>query len=315
MRHFVLISALLATATIAASGHPSAAARGVPSNVEGQEPTFRSGTRIVPVITTVTDAEGRLVPNLEQDDFTILDNGKPQALAFFQDEVQPFTVVVMLDYSASMTANLDRLAAAAEQFILRMLPADKGQVGAFSDKIQFSGTFTNNRDNLIFALKDLQFGNPTRLYDAIDESIEMLKDVEGRKVVVVFTDGDDTASHVGMGTTLDKARDHEVMIYSIGFESEYFNGQRMVRSRPDRGLRRLSDETGGGYFELKKTDELAPTFTRVAQELHSQYTLGFTPSVLDGREHKLVVRMKQPGMTARARRSYIASPDRLSAPE
>jgi hypothetical protein len=64
---------------------------------------------------------------------------------------------------------------------------------------------------------------------------------------------------------------------------------------------------------LKKTDELAPTFTRVAQELHSQYTLGFSPAVLDGREHRLVVRLRTPGMTARARRSYIASPDRLTS--
>jgi Ca-activated chloride channel family protein len=282
------------------------------SEVEGQEPTFRSSTRIVPVITTVTDMQGRLVPMLEREEFSILDNGKPQDITFFQNDVQPFTVVVMLDYSASMTANLDRLAAAAEQFLLRMLPQDKGQVGAFSDKIQFSGTFTNDRDDLIFALKDLQFGNPTRLYDAINESLAMLRDVEGRKVVLAFTDGDDTASRVGMGDVLDRARDEEAMVYAIGMESEYFNGQRMVRTRPDRGLRRLAEETGGGYFELKKTDELNSTFTRVAQELHSQYTLGFTPTTLDGKEHKLVVRMRQPGMNARARRTYIASPERLT---
>lgn len=283
------------------------------TEVEGQEPIFRSSTRIVPVVTTVLDAQGRLVPGLEQDEFTILDNGKPQEITFFQNDVQPFTVVVMLDYSASMTANLDRLQAAAEQFVLRMLPEDKGQVGSFSDKIQFSGTFTNDRDDLVFALKDLQFGNPTRLYDATYESIDMLKGVEGRKVVLVFTDGDDTASRRGMGDVLERAKDDEAMIYAIGLESEYFNGQRMVRTRPDRGLRRLADETGGGYFELKKTDDLAPTFTRVAQELHSQYTLGFSPASLDGKEHKLVVRMKQPGMTARARRTYVASSDRLSA--
>lgn len=283
------------------------------TEVEGQEPIFRSSTRIVPVVATVLDAQGRLVPGLEQDEFTILDNGKPQEITFFQNDVQPFTVVVMLDYSASMTANLDRLQAAAEQFVLRMLPEDKGQVGSFSDKIQFSGTFTNDRDDLVFALKDLQFGNPTRLYDATYESIDMLKGVEGRKVVLVFTDGDDTASRRGMGDVLERAKDDEAMIYAIGLESEYFNGQRMVRTRPDRGLRRLADETGGGYFELKKTDDLAPTFTRVAQELHSQYTLGFSPASLDGKEHKLVVRMKQPGMTARARRTYVASSDRLSA--
>jgi len=285
------------------------------STIIAQEPTFRSSTRIVPVVTTVTDAQGRLVPGLEQGEFTILDNGKPQEVTFFQNEVQPFTVVVMMDFSGSMTANLDRLQAAAEQFILRMLPADKGQVGSFSDKIQFSGTFTNDRDDLIFALDDLQFGNPTRLYDAINESIAMLRGVEGRKVVLAFTDGDDTASRVGMGSVLDRARDEETMIYAIGLESEYFNGQRQVRTRPDRGLRKLADETGGGYFELKKSDDLGPTFSRVAQELHSQYTLGFTPAALDGREHKLVVRMKQPGMNARARRSYVASQERLTSPQ
>ena len=304
MRSFVI--PLLASVSLA----------GVPgltlSDVDGQEPTFRSSTRIVPVVATVLDAQGRLVPGLEQDEFTVLDNGKPVEITFFQNDVQPFTAVVMLDYSASMTANLDRLQAAAEQFLLRMLPEDKGQVGSFSDKIQFSGAFTNDRDDLIFALKDLQFGNPTRLYDATYESIAMLEGVEGRKVVLVFTDGDDTASRRGMGDVLERAKNDEAMIYAIGLESEFFNGQRMVRTRPDRGLRRLADETGGGYFELRKTDELGATFTRVAQELHSQYTLGFTPSVLDGREHKLAVRMKQSGMTARARRSYIASPERLS---
>ena len=112
--------------------------------VAGQEATFRSGTRIVSVDATVIDAQGRLVPGLEREDFTILDNDKPQEITFFDNNVQPFTVVVMMDFSASMTANLDRLKMAAEQFILRMLPADKGQVGAFSDKIQFSGTFTND---------------------------------------------------------------------------------------------------------------------------------------------------------------------------
>ena len=83
--------------------------------------------------------------------------------------------------------------------------------------------------------------------------------------------------------------------------------ERKVRSKPDSGLRRLADETGGGYFELKQTSDLGPTFTRVAQELHSQYVLGFEATQLDGKVHKLTVKMKQAGMTARARRSYVAS--------
>ena len=277
-----------------------------------QQPTFKAGTSIVPVLTTVLDGQGRLVPDLEREDFTILDNGKPQEVVFFQNDIQPFTVVVMMDFSFSMNAHLKLLKAAAEQFVLRMLPDDKGQVGAFSDKILFSGEFTSDRDDLIAALDDLQYGNPTRLYDAIDASIDALDEATGRKVVLVFTDGDDTASRIGFGSVLDKARDKEVMVYAIGLRSEFFNGQRMQRTAPDRALRRLADETGGGYFELRKTDELAPTFTRVAQELHSLYALGFTPSTLDGKEHKLDVRVKKQGMNARARRTYIASPDRLS---
>jgi Ca-activated chloride channel family protein len=282
-------------------------------DVTAQQPIFRSSTRIVPVLTTVQDAQGRLVADLEKDQFTILDNGKPQEISLFLNETQPFTAVVMLDFSASMTASLDRLKSATEQFLIRMLPDDRAQVGAFSDKIQFSGQFTSDRDDLIGALRDLQFGNPTRLYDAIDQSITELEPVEGRKVVVAFTDGDDTASRRSMGDALEHARDKETMIYAIGLESEFMVAPgRVQRTRPDRGLRKLADETGGGYFELKKTDELGPTFTRVAQELHALYTIGFTPTVLDGKEHKLEVRLKQPGMTARTRRSYVASDERLS---
>jgi Ca-activated chloride channel family protein len=281
--------------------------------LSGQQTVFKAGTSIVPVLTTVVDSQGRLVPNLDQDEFNVFDNGKRQPISFFQNETQPFTVVVMLDFSASMTANLELLKAATEQFLLRMLPHDKGQVGAFSDKIQFSGAFTSDRDHLIRALRNLQFGNPTRLYDALDASIDALHGVEGRRIVLVFTDGDDTASRKGMGDVLAKARETETMIYAIGLESEFAIAPgRTQRTKPDRGLRKLAAETGGGYFELTKTADLAPTFTRVAAELHSLYTLGFTPPVLDDREHKLEIRMKQADQTARARRSYVASHDRLS---
>jgi Ca-activated chloride channel family protein len=277
-----------------------------------QQPTFRAGSGVtVSLPTIVLDREGRISPDLEQDQFTVLDNGKPQPITIFQNSAEPFTVVTMLDFSASMTGNLERLKAATEQFILRLLPADKGQVGAFSDKIQFSGTFTSDRDDLIGALDDLQFGNPTRLYDAAYASIDELKEVQGRKVVLLFTDGDDTASRLGAGDVADSARDRDVMIYAIGLSSEYFDGICRRSTRPDRGLKKLAEETGGGYFELKKADELASTFTRVAQELHSLYTIGFVAPVLDGKEHRVEVKMKQPGMTARTRRTYIASQDKL----
>jgi Ca-activated chloride channel family protein len=280
--------------------------------VFAQQPTFRAGTQVVSLFATVTDAQKRLVPDLQQSDFEVFDNDKPQPLVFFQNETQPITVVVMLDTSGSMTLTLDLLRAAAEQFVLRLLPADRAKAGAFNDKIQIKGSrFINDRDQLVTDIKDLDYGNGTRLWDALAASEDELKGVDGRRVILVFTDGDDTESHnASLGKVVDRARAEEVMIYAIGLESNYFNGQRMVRSKPDSGLRKVADETGGGYFELSKTADLAPTFTRVAQELHSQYVLGFAPMSLDGKVHKLSVKMKQPGMTARARKSYLANSDK-----
>jgi len=275
---------------------------------ETPQKTFKVSTNTVALYATVTDAEKRLVPDLVQDDFEVYDNGKLQTLTSFDNKPQPISVVVMLDTSGSMTLALDLVKAAAEQFLLRLMPDDQGMVGAFNDKIEFHPEgFTNSRDMLVRSLKDLDFGYPTRLYDAVNESMSQLKPLQGRKVVLVFTDGDDNSSKVGSGHVTDRGRLEEVMVYSVGLENEYFDGARRVRSSPDRGLKRLSEETGGGFFLLKKTDELTSTFTRVAQELHSQYVLGFTPQVLDGKIHKLDVRLKKPGMLARARKSYVAT--------
>ncbi|MEQ1870232.1 MAG: VWA domain-containing protein [Vicinamibacterales bacterium] len=271
-----------------------------------QQPTFRSNTQTVSIFATVTDAQNRLVPNLQREDFEVLDNDKLQPVVVFDNETQPITVVVMLDTSGSMTASIALLKQAAEQFLIRLLPADKGAVGAFNDKIEVGGSFTNNRDQLITEVKDLDYGNGTRLYDGLSEGLDLLKPIEGRKVVLVFTDGDDTSSRVSRGRVLERARAEEVMIYAIGLESEIFDGRRLVRTRPDGGLKGLAEETGGGFFELKKTADLGPTFSRVAQELHSQYVLGFEATQLDGKVHKLTVRMKKPGSTARARKSYVA---------
>lgn len=273
---------------------------------------FKVGVKIVPLYVTVTDADKRLVPDLVKDDFAILEDGKPRNVELFQSESLPITVVVMLDTSGSMTLALDEVKAGAEQFLLRLLPTDKGMVGAFNDKIQFAmSEFTDDRDLLVSSLKDLDFGYPTRLYDAIDASMEQLKGIEGRKVVLVFTDGEDTASRMGSGAVVDRARSEGVMIYGIGLRTKIPG---VPASRPDRVLKKLADETGGGYFELKSNSELSSTFTRVAQELHSQYVLGFTPERLDGKVHKLDVQVKKPGMTARSRKSYVASPEGTTNP-
>jgi Ca-activated chloride channel family protein len=267
-------------------------------------------TESVPVYVTVIDSEKRLVPDLAMEDFEILDNGKPQTVNVFENKPTPITVTVMIDTSGSMTGSLDLVKQGAEQFVLRLLPGDQAQVGEFNDKIRFHpGTFIDDRDRLVYLLKnELDFGNPTRLWDAVDESIDRLDPMDGRKVVLAFTDGDDTDSKVGLNHVMDRARAKDVMLYGIGLVNEYFDGQRRVRSQPDRGLKRLAEDTGGGYFELKKAIDLGAAFTRIAQELHSQYVLGFSPETMDGKTHKLDVRVKRAGMTARARKTYVATP-------
>jgi Ca-activated chloride channel homolog len=296
---------------VAISLTPFAIAAVLSASIAAQQRIKVGPSIVVPVFVTVTDQEKRLVSDLVQEDFEVYDNGKLQTLTNFDNQPTPITAIVMIDTSGSMTVALDFVKDGAEQFLLRLLPHDKGKVGAFNDKIQFIPQpglpFTDSRDQLVRALKELDFGYPTRLFDAIDQSIDQLKGVEGRKVILVFTDGDDNASRVGSGDVVDRARQEEVMVYSIGLENEYFDGQRRTRSSPDRRLKRLSEETGGGFFLLKRKDELGSTFTRVAQELHSQYVLGFAPGTLDGKIHKLEVKVKRPGALPRARKSYVAT--------
>ena len=257
----------------------------------------------VAIYATVVDGAGRLIPDLEQADFDVLDDLKKQTLTVFKTDVQPVSVVVMLDTSGSMTGNIELLKNAAEKFVIRLLPADKARIGSFSDKISLSSTFTNNRDDLVRYLhEDIDFGNPTRLWDAVDVSMTALQNETNRRVVLIFTDGDDTDSRKSLNDVLKRAQAEEYMVYAIGLHSHYAN----ITTRPDPGLKKIAAETGGGYFELKTTDELNSTFSRVADELHRQYVLGFTPQALDGKIHKLDVTVTRPGMSVRARKSYVA---------
>ena len=297
-------SLLLATSTLLALSAVPAGGQ------DQQQPLFRSGTELVDLYVTVTDADGRIVPDLTREDFAIFDDGQPQEIVLFENSVRPITVVVMLDTSISTTNVMDLIMGGAEQFLIRMLPDDRARVGAFNDKIEIvPARFSGDRDLLIGELEGLDFGNDTRLHDAMEASLDSLHGIAGRKVILVLTDGQDSASSIGWRDVLRRAVAEEVMIYSIGMEVEYFDGVRRRRTSPDRSLRRLAEETGGGYFELQESDELGATFTRVSQELHSQYVLGFTPPVRDGQLHEVVVRLDRRGMSARSRRSYVAPAD------
>jgi len=275
--------------------------------VVGQDQgVFRRDVQTVAIYATVTDSAGRLVPDLEREHFEVFDDGLPQKLTLFRSDNQPVSVVVMLDTSGSMTMNIDLLKLAAEAFVIRLHPQDRARIGSFSDDIRIDPPqFTSSRDDLIRVLhNDIRYGNPTFLWDAINVSMNALANEKGRRVVLVFTDGDDFKSvATDFDQLLARAQSEETMVYAIGLQSN-FAGQ---TTRPDRRLKVISAVTGGGYYELTKTSELGSTFSRIADELHRQYVIGFTPATLDGKVHALDVRIKVDGMTARARKNYVAA--------
>jgi len=297
----------------------------IQAQAQTQQPpqVFRSGVSTVAVYATVTDRTGQLVRGLTRDDFEILDNGQPQTLTAFSTTLQPITAVLLVDTSASMALTLDLARQAAEQFIIRMMPGDRARVGDFSDTIHLGRPFSGDRDGLLKAFRDeLHIGNPTRLWDAVGETLTALSTEGGRRVVIVFTDGQDTASTADANAVLERARAEDVMIYCVQIRSRTrpdlewdILGSRTnqtlrdPRRRPPPGqvLRGLSTQTGGLHFTLTQNDDVNATFTQVAIELHQQYLLGFTPAQPDGKVHELAVRVKQPRLLVRARKSYLAA--------
>src|SRR5215831_6914621 len=311
--------------------------------VAAQEPTFRGGNRTVAVYATVTGADGRLVPDLSREAFSVLDNGKRQDLTLFANDVQPITVVMLLDRSGSMKANFTLVQQAAEHFVNVMLPADKARIGSFSNRIQIDPRdFTSDHAELERILQtELQEEGPTPLWNAINVGITALLHQQGRRVVLVFTDGMDApfnpaAQNNSLKDVMKRAEEEDVMVYAIGLTSSDTRGfgyggyprggfgrggfgrggfgggpfggghRSYATDKPDEGLPKIAAATGGGYFELTSTNDLGATFAKVADELHHQYALGFTPQKLDGKRHSLDVRLEGSGGTIRARKSYLA---------
>jgi Ca-activated chloride channel family protein len=287
-----------------------------------QQPTFRSGARTVAVYATVTDKEGRLIPDLEREAFEIRDNGKPQPLSVFSREVQPITVVTLLDRSTSMRGNVGLVEKAAEEFVGRLDPGDKARIGTFAERIEIQPKeFTNDREALLQILRsDRPVIGPTPLWNAVDEAIAALRGQEGRKVVLVFSDGGDSPNaglkNRSIMDVMRGAQQEDVMVYAIGLQTTVLRGPggggvggltgSLTSLRPDPGLATIADDSGGGYFELTRADDLGSTFARVADELHRQYALGFEPPKLDDKMHKLEVRVNQRGAKVRARKEYYA---------
>jgi VWFA-related protein len=347
LRRWVAFAAAVLLAVALGAGLRAAAA---------QQSTFSSANRTVAIYATVTGDDGQLMPDLLSGDFEVTDDGKRQPLTVFSNSIQPITVVMLIDRSRGMVSSYSLTQKAAESFLAAMGPDDKARIGSFSNRIEVDPPdFTSDHDELLKVLQsDLQDAGPTPLWNAINVGITALTHEEGRRVILVFTDGaDNPMNGRNNNTTLSdvtkRAAEENVMIYAVGVAGNGgpsrspdgrrsggfgrgggFGGGGFGRrpgafttgaafeqrgggyggskgGAPDPGLAKLAAATGGGYFELKSTDDLAPTFTRVVDELHHQYALGFTPPKLDGKTHTIAVHVLVSGTTARARTSYVAT--------
>jgi VWFA-related protein len=188
-----------------------------------QQATFKGAVRTVAVYATVTEAGGHLVTNLTKDDFTIEDNGKRQDLTVFANDIQPITVVVMLDRSASMRGQFELVEKAAERFVTELQPGDKARIGSFSNRIQLDPRgFSSDKAELLEILRsELQEEGPTPLWNAVNVGITALLHQEGRRVILVFTDGVDEPFNPGPSSStlkdvMRRAEEEDVMVYAIG---------------------------------------------------------------------------------------------------
>ncbi|HMD33846.1 MAG TPA: VWA domain-containing protein [Vicinamibacterales bacterium] len=326
---FVLPSAVAAGVCLAAVSGAALVQR--PAS-PGQA-TFATSAPTVAVYATVRGIDGALVPGLERDAFEVADNGRRQPLTQFAHDIQPITVVMLIDRSGSMRANFGIVEQAAEAFVAAMGPADRARIGSFSNRIQVDPRdFTSKHEELVRILRnDLQEEGPTPLWNAVNVGITALLHEQGRRVILVFTDGQDrpanaSSTNSSLKDVMKRADEEDVMVYAIGLASHAgyggrghgggygrggfrggHGGGRVADDQPDEGLPKIAAATGGGYFELTSTSDLATTFERVAYELHHQYLLGFAPPNLDGKMHSLAVKIAVPGgFEVRARRSYLA---------
>ena len=276
-------------------------------------PSFRAGVELVLLNVSVTDASGRHVSDLPADDFSIFEDNRPQELGFFSPANSSLAVCLLIDTSSSMEPRMALTQRAASDFIGKLRPGDAAEVIDFDSRVEVLQPFTTDRGLLSAAIQRTRAGGATALYNAVYialKQLDQMKPLEGeeirRQVIVVLSDGEDTSSLVTFDELLDAAKRSQTAIYTIGLGLD---------EQPARAtltgtfvLQRLAQETGGQLFTARQPTELTNVYTRIADDLTSQYVLGYLSSNVrrDGRWRSTTVRVRRPGLQARTRPGYYA---------
>ena len=285
------------------------------ATLAGQQPppqVFRSGVDIVSLSVTVTDTQNHYLTDLEQTDFTVAEDGAKQELLYFSKSNLPIALSLLIDTSASMEERLLVAQNAAVGFAQRIREQDLAQVIDFDSRVQIVQEFTADKAALEAAIRATSSGGSTSLYNAIYIALRELKKVRvkrqedvRRDAIIVLSDGEDTTSLVSFEEVMELAKRSETSIYTIGLqprEPAYVKGFREAEFI----LRQLAQETGGRAFFVQKAEELTGVYGQIADELSSQYSLGYTSRnpKRDGAWRKVSVQVARSNAVTRTRRGY-----------
>lgn len=266
----MLAGALAAFALACGAQSPAANGDALP------EPTLRVNVRLVSVFVNVTDRNGAIVGGLGKEDFTVAEDGRPQAIAVFERQSElPLDIVLAIDTSGSVHKDMSEETAAARRFVRSILrPQDQLSVFEFATNVRELCGFTSKQGQIDHALGQLRFDFATALYEAIATASERLGRREGRKVLVVVSDGDNTVKGTNYNDALEAALRNEAMIYSLIDVPIAASAGRNVGG--EHALITLSEQTGGKHFYVG-AGGLDQAFAKVSEDLHTQYLLGYYP--------------------------------------
>jgi Ca-activated chloride channel homolog len=277
-------------------------------------PAFRAGVDIVSLNVTVMDPGNRYVTDLDQGDFLVFEDGVKQEVTFFNKRQQPIALSLLLDSSASMEDKLGTLQKAASEFIRTLKPSDLAQIVDFDSRVEIRQAFTSNKQELESAILDTAAGGSTSLHNAIYISLKELRKVKAqsedqvrRQALVVFSDGEDTSSLVSFEEVLDLAKRSETAIYTIALRSQEPSQSKGFREA-EFVMRQLAQETGGRSFFPNRIEDLAGVYSQIADELSSQYTIGYTSKnqMRNGAWRRVIVQIMRPNATPRTKKGYYA---------
>ncbi len=279
---------------------------------EEQQPTFRVNVQLVNVYATVIDGEGRPVGGLKQPDFTVYEDGKPQKVAVFARESRlPLSIVLAIDTSLSTRKDLKLELDSARRFSHAILrPADALALYQFSEIVSELVPFTSNLTRIDAGIERIRSGAATAMYDAVYLGARALEARQGRKVMVVITDGGDTASKVDYASALRAAQESEAIVYSIIIVPVAASAGRDTGG--EHALIQISNDTGGKYFYASSLPQLDRAFEQIGDELRTQYLLAYYPAeqFSDSDYRRIEVRVNGPAgahLAVRHRAGYYTA--------